>query len=123
MNAARFPDLKVGDQLALIYVGHRQGDRPIEYAVIVSKIGRRWVYLKDRGERFDIEDGIVDAGEYASNGRVYRSRAEFNTAVALRQHWQTLKSNLQYGRVPPGLTFEKLEEAARLLGVDLGPRP
>jgi len=56
----------------------RSGFRKVEEAT-VSKIGRKWFYLKEMAEerhRFDLVTGYKDGRGYSSNYKVYSSMEE-----------------------------------------------
>ena len=108
--------LAVGDTLWFVYNETRRGN-PRE--IVVSKVGRKWIYFDDGRSRFDLETRRVDAGVYSSSATIYESKEVYDKAVSLRLLWQ--KFYLEIGgwyRDPmKGITEDAINQAAKLLGL------
>lgn len=83
--------------------------------VTVKTVGRRWVSLTN-GMRVEIGSRQVDGGDYSSPGMLWRSRQEYEEAMALLAQWIAFQQRLTH-QVPEGLTVEKLEAVRELLGM------
>jgi hypothetical protein len=81
----------------------------------VTKIGRKWVTLSN-DYRFDPATLRVDGQGYTSPGRMYLSRDEYNTAVAITEAWRLMQNAIDYVP-PPGVTVADIEAARKLLRI------
>jgi hypothetical protein len=108
--------LFVGD--CLFYVAN--DNRRSTTTVSVVKIGRKWVELSNRN-RVDIMSLEADGGQYSSPGTAWLSEQAYRDRVALQDAWRSLRRQIDglYG-APAGLTIEKMDQIADLLGIDRG---
>ena len=108
--------LAVRDTLWFVYIERRQGN-PRE--IVVSKVGRKWIYFDDGRSRFDLETKRVDAGVYSSSATIYESKEVYDKAVSLRLLWQKFYLEIEGRyRVPiKGITEDAINQAAKLLGL------
>ena len=108
--------LAVGDTVWLVWNDRRRGV-PQEH--VVSKVGRKWVYINEGHYRFDVDTCRVDAGKYSSPATIYESKETWEKKVSLENAWRRFSENVrsQYGTVPSGATEEAIEQAAKLLGI------
>ena len=108
--------LAVGDTLWLVYIETRQRN-PRE--IVVSKVGRKWIYFDDGRSRFDMETKMVDAGVYRSDAVIYESKEAYVKAVSLRLLWQKFYLEVagRYRAPIKGITEDMLNQAAKLLGL------
>ena len=106
--------ISVGDVLYLAYDDRRQKGRD----VVVSKVGRQWIYFDGNRPRFDPVSFYVDGGNYSSPGRIYYCQQDYQDAVDLRSAWSRLKRLVddRY-TAPDGVTEEMIEQAGKLLKV------
>ena len=106
--------ISVGDVLYLAYDDRRQKGRD----VVVSKVGRQWIYFDGDRSRFSPASFAVDGGKYSSPGRIYYCQQDYQDAVDLRSAWDSLRTKISgYYRVPDGVTKEMIEQAGKLLKV------
>ena len=106
--------ISVGDVLYFVYDDRRQKGRN----VVVSKVGRKWIYFDGNRPRFDPVSFYVDGGKYSSPGRIYYCQQDYQDAVDLRSAWDSLRTKISgYYRVPDGVTKEMIEQAGKLLKV------
>ena len=108
--------LAVGDTLWLVYNEKRRGN-PRE--IVVSKVGRKWIYFDDGRSRFDLETKRVDAGVYSSSATIYESKEVYDKEVSLCLLWQKLYRHMEgrYRAPIKGLTEDAINQAAKLLGL------
>jgi hypothetical protein len=81
----------------------------------ITAVGRKWVTLSNQ-LRFDRATLLIDDRPFSSPGRIYRSRDEYNTAVAIKDAWVGLVRALGYEPVA-GVTLADLKAARKLLRV------
>lgn len=106
---------KVGQSVVVHWHDRYRTDRDF----VITRVGRKWVYLQD-DYRFDAESMVIDGGRYPSPGRVYESREVYEAAAALQDKWSAMRFRVERTYTPPtGVTIEDIEQAARLLGIDL----
>ena len=108
--------LAVGDTVWLVWNDRRRGD-PQEH--VVSKVGRKWIYIYEGLYRFDAETWMLDNGGYLSAATIYESKEAWEKEVSLENAWRRFAENVrnQYGTVPSGATEEAIEQAAKLPGI------
>lgn len=108
--------LAVGDTVWLVCNDGRRGD-PQEH--VVSKVGRKWIYIDRCRYRFDVDTWRVDGGGYSSPATIYESKEAWEKKESLENAWRRFAENVrnQYGTVPSGATEEAIEQAAKLLGI------
>lgn len=108
--------LAVGDVLWLVYNGWLR-NQPRE--IVVSKVGRKWVYFDKMDSRFDAETWLVDGGRSGSPATIYESQDEYEKIVSLEKAWGRFSESVrnQYGHTPKGVTEEAIEQAAKLLNI------
>jgi hypothetical protein len=107
----------VGQTVYVAAVAKRDGAGKI---ATVARIGKKWVYLatpRHADERFDLETGYMDGGEYTPTHRVWPSREAWETAVATDEEWNQLKIRMAY-QAPQGVTLADIRQAAKLLKLD-----
>lgn len=106
--------LEVGDVLYLAYNDHRKGNREI----VVSKIGRQWVYFDGCQRRFALDTLAVDGGAFGSPGRIYYCEQDYQDVVDLKSAWSSLKRLIDdHYTAPDGVTKEMIEQAGKLIKV------
>lgn len=104
---------KVGDQ---VYYVSRYGKIQGHDYVTVTKVGRKYAYLSNR-KRYTIESGIVDAGQYTSNAKVYESREAYQAEMLKVALWRQIANKFRYA--PSNLlTLDDLTKIAQMVGVD-----
>ena len=105
--------LAVGDTVWLVWNDRRRGEH------VVSKVGRKWVYICDGHYRFDVDTWRVDGGKCSSLATVYESKKACEKEESLENAWRQFAENVrrQHGAVPSGATEETIEQAAKLLGI------
>ena len=108
--------LTVGQELFFVSSGRYTAPR----AVTVEKIGRKWAVL-DNHTRIDMTSLRADGRGYASPGSAYLTEGDYRDEVAIRDAWNSL--NRRFRRLyamPAGLTIEKMDQIADLLGIERG---
>ena len=91
-----------------------------KFDVTITKVGRVWAYMKGGGLQIvvNMSTGKVKPGFI--EGTLYESKADYESDVELRKTWRALRSLLSDAySTPPGVTTEKIHEAARLLGFNI----
>ena len=108
--------LTAGDTVWLVWNERRRG-APQES--VVSKVGRKWVYIYNGYYRFDVDTWRVDGGGYSSPATIYESKEAWEKEARIENAWCQFAENVrnQYGTVPSGATEEAIEQAAKLLGI------
>ena len=108
--------LAVGDTVWLVWNERRRG-APRD--AVVSKVGRKWVYIDNGYYRFDVDTWRVDGGKHMSPATIYESKETWEKEESLENAWRRFAENVrnQYGTVPSGATEEAIEQAAKLLGI------
>ena len=106
----------MGDTLWFVYNKKRQGN-PRE--IVVSKVGRKWIYFDNGRSRFDLETKRVDAGVYSSPATIYESKEVYDKEVSLRLLWQKFYLEVagRYRAPIKGITEDAINQAAKLLGL------
>lgn len=108
--------LAVGDTVCLVWDDGRRG---APQDAVVSKLGRKWVYIENGYYRFDVDTWRVDGGKYMSPATIYESKETWEKKVSLENAWRQFAENVrnQYGNIPIGATEEAIEQAAKLLNI------
>ncbi len=108
--------LAVGDVLWIVPNLRRRGP---SREVVVSNIGRKWVYFDEGNGRFDAETWLVDGGMYSSPATIYESQDEYEKIVSIKKAWGRFAESVrdQCGHTPKGVTEEAIEQAAKLLNI------
>ena len=108
--------LAVGDTVCLVWDDVRRG---APQDAVVSKLGRKWVYIENGYYRFDVDTWRVDGGKYMSPATIYESKETWGKEVSLENAWRRFAENVrnQYGNIPIGATEEAIEQAAKLLNI------
>ena len=108
--------LAVGDTVWLVWNERRRG---VPQESVVSKVGRKWVYIGNGYYRFDVDTWRVDGGKHMSPVTIYESKEAWEKKVSLENAWCRFAENVrnQYGTVPSGATEEAIEQAAKLLNI------
>lgn len=93
--------------------------------VTVVRLGSKWAYLDQRdGLRVSIQTGELDRSELGNSlaGVLYASQEEHAQVTSVRAAWEHLAQHIRargmFSRMPQGLTFERIEEARKLLGIE-----
>lgn len=98
-----------------VCVVHFSGHKKFVREDTITKIGRRWITLSgNKPDRFDGETMHLDGAGYGSPGRVYPSRAEYETSTEAEIAWRDLRQRLPY-HPPKGMTPERIRELAKEL--------
>lgn len=117
-------DLVIGQKLWFVTSTNRSRWGANDYYVSISKIGRKWVYVKhteggyDKG-RIGIDDLRMDGGDYTSPGECYISKESYEKEKHRNVVWERILNSIRYSACPKNMSIEKLNEFAELLGVDL----
>lgn len=87
----------------IVEVTHTYGRPPkaLLHEGVIEKTGKRWATYRigqHRASRFDMDDGEIDGGEYASPGRVYADMAAYEEAVDRAAALDELRQLIGYGR-------------------------
>ena len=107
-------EYKVGDAVLYIPIGKRFGKQ----AALITKIGRKWVYLNVGGYRFNKATGHVDGGEYSSPGRVYPSKAAYMEDIEREALWAKIRSHVVgLYNCPDGVDTMSLLAICETLGI------
>ena len=129
INRFKAGDFHVGDEL--VYCVSRLGTRRSKVLgealahTVVTRVGRKWVYLSN-DYRFDktedmIQDGYeVDGGRMVSPGVVYPSQEACESYHRVVRLVWLLKDKMQFGHRHEGVSPDDVLAAAKLLKVDLG---
>jgi hypothetical protein len=108
----------------LFYVPERRSGE--SSAVVVHKVGRKWVHIKWGYQmmcrsRFDPNTGECDGGGFSSPGRVYLSQEIYEREKKANSLWKLLRKamlNSLHNR-PNKLSGESIQHAANILGITL----
>jgi hypothetical protein len=93
-------------------------------AVTVTKVGRKWAEISERGYRVDLVTLYVDGGQHAPPARCYTDRAAHDAEMYREQCWIALRKHMDHKWTPPQeLLIEQIKVAAMALGVELPPHP
>lgn len=111
----------VGQTVFLVFddvYNRRSGTIPTR-EVTIKSIGRKWAsYGAWKGDRFDIENGSIDGGNYTSPGRAWINREAYEEHTSLYELYAEFSRCV--GRFPQkGVTEDNIREAARMLGIVL----
>ncbi len=88
--------------------------------VTVTKVGRKWVTLSNY-RRVLADTLMVEAD---SQTRCYLDRTAHEADMALGAVWREFLRQLNPSyRAPPGMTIERIQQAAELLGINLPEEP
>lgn len=101
--------MKVGD--TVVWVPHEKRNPPVD--VTITKIGRKYATLSN-DLRVDLK--TLGSRDWFTQGRIYLSRAEYDTALAAKNAWTALNNAMGYAP-PPGITAADIKAARKLLGV------
>jgi hypothetical protein len=109
--------LTVGQSLFFVFHENRHASTK---TVTVRSIGRRWANL-DNNTRIDMANLRADGGGFTSPGSAYLTEGHYREEVSIRDAWDSLSRRLccLYS-MPAGLTVEKMDQIAGLLGIDRG---
>lgn len=111
------PELQVGQRLW--YRPHAEAARDQEGWVEVTGLGRRWHTLST-GLRINARTLEIDGGTGYSPGRCWLSKEACEAQHLLEDLWSEIRVELWCTHDhPKGMTVERIEEAARLLGIKL----
>jgi hypothetical protein len=91
----------VGQKIVEVTHTWSRPPKPIIHEGVIEKIGKRWAAYRigsNRASRFDMDDGEIDGGEYASPGRVYADMAAYEEALARAEALDELRQLIGYGR-------------------------
>lgn len=86
--------------------------------VEITKVGRKWVYLKG-GERFDRQTMCIDGGGWASHARIYPNLEAHERDLRRFRLWRRIKDAAWQGSPPANLTLADLVGAAGCLKCDI----
>jgi hypothetical protein len=103
-------DLNIGDTVFVIGEDRRMPD----FQATITEIGRRWAVIGHHG-RFDRETGVVD--HFGPTVRAWCSRADYEAHALLSAAWKDVRNDLQWAKMPAGMTIETINQARRLLGL------
>jgi hypothetical protein len=109
--------LTVGQELFVVYDERRRagGNRP----VIVTKIGRKWVDICEGRYRIDAETLRIDGKGFSSPGRCYLTEQAYREEAEIKDAWWSLYRRIdRMHSMPAGMTIEKMDQIADLLGID-----
>ncbi len=87
--------------------------------VVVEKVGRVWSTICGGSYRIDINTLQADGGSYMSPGRCHTDKEAYLAYVSAQVAWSNLSSGMVY-RCPVGVSRGDIEEAAKLLKIDIG---
>lgn len=94
-----------------------------KFDVTITKVGRRWAYMKGGGLQIVVDMSTGNAKPGFIEGTLYESKAVYESEVELRKTWWALRKLMSDAySAPLGVTTEKIHEAARLLGLKLGTK-
>jgi hypothetical protein len=85
----------------------------------IKAIGKKWVTLEN-GEKFAIgKRWIMDGGQYNSPGECFPDMACYEERVLRLKFWNNIRVGM--GFTPPeGVSLVDIEQAAKLLGINIG---
>ena len=110
--------LAVGQKLWFVetdHMGRARGGSPRT----VTKVGRQWAHLGDNC-RIELDTLKQDGHGFNSPGRAYLSKLAWETEHQLERAWDRLTRACRDRLNPPdGVTWENIEQAARLLRLPL----
>ena len=94
--------------------------------VTVARTGTKWGYLDTYdGLRVDLETGEPDNGAGGVIGTLYTSKAEHARITSVRKAWAHLSEQVRlramFGRMPDGITYERIVKARQLLKLEAPP--
>lgn len=107
-----------GDELFIVWHGHRESDPAVTSQARVTTVGRVWVTAESidskkgwrhKPDRYSIRDGGIDDRGYSPRTIAWRSRAEWETTTALHEAWLKFRKAVDL-RIspPPGLSVDQL---------------
>ena len=113
--------LTVGQELWMVPIERYVG---APRAVTVTKVGRKWAEISERGYRVDLVSLMVDGGQHSSPARCFLSQ-EAHVAEYYREAcWKAMRNHFTHKwNAPNGLLIEQIKVAAMALGVELPPHP
>lgn len=89
--------------------------------VTVTKVGRKWADISERGYRVELATLVVHGGTH-SVGRCYVDRAAYEAERYRQECWSALKEHVDHKwNVPSNIVLEQIRVAAMALGVELPP--
>lgn len=110
-------DLKVGQQLWFV-PRERRSSQP--KFVTVTKVGRDWAYVSGHrhNSRVSLVSLDIDGGEYASPGRCYLNREEYEQQVAATTALHQVAQGVKiYGLTT--IPLSDILQAAKLLKIEV----
>ena len=112
-------EFTVGQKLWCVMSDRRGGSFPGR-EVTITKVGRKWLTIDYADYRVDMGHMFVDGHGYASPGRCYLSKEEYEKIPALQAAWKEFRARLtlMYGTIPEGVTVEDIREAMKLLKLE-----
>ncbi len=115
--------VEVGQKILEVRFGWRAKDEPNLKDSIVTKVGRKWFYVNNEHEahhnRYSIETGFADGGNYSPRGRCYESREHYQREIDTTALWLELEKVFRYHSHPKDVDIRDLIVAARALKVDV----
>jgi hypothetical protein len=120
--------VKPGDRVLMAKTGRRSDEPPALSWAEVTKVGRKWAELqpdgrkwRGRDDRFSLEDGHIDGGDFMSPGRVFLSEEAYHEHARALALWKPFREAMSrsFWNMPHDMTPDRIEAAAKALGVDL----
>ena len=90
--------------------------------VTVLKVGRLWAYLSDMtvsDARMDIHTLCLDGRGYASPGKCYASREEYERIIGVSTLWNAFIRRVQRPGRPEDITEADIRAAAAILHIEI----
>jgi len=114
--------LKLEENQKLWFVGAGNFSRT-RGEITVTSIGRKWASVTGAFiGRIAVDTLMADGGAYSCPGRCYASEAAWIEQDGPDIAWRDLRVKMT-GPCPTGLTYDRVVEAAKLLGLDVAIQP
>lgn len=106
---------KVGQKL--YEPANKFGHPPIVREVTIERIGRKFIYLKERGKDYPIDKSTLAYKSPYGSVQFYMDEQELRNILGRKYLWNRVRGLLVAINPPEGLTLEQIRTAALALGV------
>lgn len=111
---------QVGDKLWYVANNRRQSSGS-QYEVIVTKVGRKWIYVAPDSDsrvefRIDPDTLWADGGRYTSPGKCYSSKEVYEEEMYSMKLFQELRRKMEHSK---DVGSKEVLKAAKILGYTL----